>query len=244
MDVKKWCIVNEQDDTAAESTKLSWKVYREEPNSKQIIAYDLFEREHWNRVVRQLKAQCDSKEEFAEKLRTKLMSQYWCRSEYEIVLTSWPPYIETAEIDELKYEAMEHKHRWGNEPYRVIPPLIVSEKIDIFSQLELNWAQFIDYVWANTPKALSYWVMLDISGDLVFYYDEPKCISRLLYFDNEVAAKQFAAQLEISTGEPIQVSQISESELDAEQLQDLFNATDYEVYCNGDDIDMRKIGEK
>lgn len=225
-----------------EPTKLSWKVYREEPNSKQIIVYDLFEREHWNRVVRQLKAQCDNKEEFAEELRTKLMSQYWCRSEYEIVLTSWPPYIETAELDELKYEVVEHKHHWGCEPCRVIPPLIVSEKIDIFSQLELNWAQFIDYVWTNAPAPISYWVMLDISGDVVYYYDISRNITRLLYFDNEVAAKEFATQLEIANNEPIQVTQMCETEIDRNDLSYLFNATNYEVYHNGDDIDMREKG--
>ena len=92
---------------------------------------------------------CNSKEEFAAELRKKLMYQYWSRSEYEVVVTSWPPYIKVENIEEMKSEVEKHNSEYNWKQVRISPTLTVAKKIDVFEQLNMNWEQFINYVWEN-----------------------------------------------------------------------------------------------
>ena len=119
---------------------LSWNVLYEDFNKKEIVYYDIFKGGYFEGIARDLKEQVSSKELFAEEFRIKLMSMFWARSEYEVVVTSWPPYIDKEELDRLNQEDIK---------YRTDVNLTVGRKIDIFEQLKMNWQQFIDYVWNN-----------------------------------------------------------------------------------------------
>lgn len=59
-----------------------------------------------------------SKEEFQDKLRSSLMYYFWGRSEYEIVIYPWCG---------------------GGEKE--------SKKIDVYTQIMMNWDKFVEYVW-------------------------------------------------------------------------------------------------
>ena len=76
------------------------------------------------------------------------MSEYWSRCEYETVITSWPPHVDGKEIDRLNKERTEHIEKWGNF-YCTDVRLSVGEKIDVYSQVKLNWQHFINYLWNN-----------------------------------------------------------------------------------------------
>lgn len=128
---------------------LSWNVLFEDFNRKEIVLYDIFKGGHFENVAKELKKKSGSKEEFVEEFRIKLMSRFWSRSEYEVIVTSWPPYIEKEELARLNVEQEEHFKKYGAYPYRHNVNLVVGEKIDIFKQLEMNWNQFIEYVWNN-----------------------------------------------------------------------------------------------
>ena len=128
---------------------LSYKVFYENFNKKEIVNYDIFKSGHWEKVACELKEVFPNRKEWEKHFRTRLMSQYWSRSEYEFIATSWPPYITTDKVDEMKREIKEHTEKWGNPPYRINPPLIVARKIDIFEQIDMNWKVFADYVWRN-----------------------------------------------------------------------------------------------
>ena len=119
---------------------LSWKVYWEDFNRKEIVVYDIFNGNYFECVAKDIKERVSSKEIFAEEFRIKLMHRFWSRSEYEVVITSWPPYIDKYELDRLNQE---------DPKYKTDVRLTVGKKIDILDQLELNWNQFIDYVWSN-----------------------------------------------------------------------------------------------
>ena len=41
-------------------------------------------------------------EVLAEQLKSELMYYFWSKSECEIILTSWPPYLTSAQVEELK----------------------------------------------------------------------------------------------------------------------------------------------
>ena len=119
---------------------LSWNVLLEDFNKREVVIY-------FEAVASEIKSKTANKEEFAEEFRVKLMSRFWSRSEYEVIVTSWPPYVEKAEVARLNVEQEEHFYKYG--AYRQNVNLTVSRKIDIFEQLKLNWQQFIDYVWNN-----------------------------------------------------------------------------------------------
>lgn len=119
---------------------LSWNVLFEDFNKKEIIYYDIFKGGHYEEIAKRLKKLTNSKEEFTEEFKHQLRYQFWGRSEYEVVVTSWPPYIEKEELDRINQEAVK---------YRTNVNLTVGRKIDIYEQLKMNWQQFIDYVWNN-----------------------------------------------------------------------------------------------
>lgn len=128
---------------------LSWKVIWDDINKHEIGTYDLFKSGYWERVARELKQTFPNRKEWENRFRTKLMSQYWCRSEYEVIVASWPPSIEIAELERLNSEVRRYEENYEHKPYRVTPHIEKAEKIDIYSQLEMNWDIFIDYVWRN-----------------------------------------------------------------------------------------------
>ena len=129
---------------------LSWNVFYEDFNKKEIATYNIFKNGHFEQIAKELKQNASSKEEFAKNFRVKLQSRFWCRSEYEVIITSWPPYIEKKELTRLNVEQETCFRQNGTYNYRQNVDLTVAKKIDIFSQLELNWDQFIDYVWSNS----------------------------------------------------------------------------------------------
>lgn len=128
---------------------LSWNVFRENINTKQIEIYDIFEGGYFEKVAKEIKNIANNKIDFADEFRTSLMSQFWCRSEYEVVITSWPPRINADEFNKINYEQAEYYNRYKVYPYSYVVNPTVAEKIDIFNQIELNWEHFIDYVWGN-----------------------------------------------------------------------------------------------
>ena len=128
---------------------LSYKVFRENLNSRKIEEYDIFKGGHWEEVARKLKQECIDRAEWEKCFRVKLMSMYWCRSEYEIILTSWPPYITAEEVDRLQEELKDREKTWGSRAVKVNVNLSTEEKIDIFRQIDMNWRVFANYVWEN-----------------------------------------------------------------------------------------------
>lgn len=128
---------------------LTWKVFIEDINSRKIKKYDIFASGNWEEIARDLKESTKDKQEFEIEFKNKLMHQYWSRCEYEVIITSWPPYITSKEIERLNGEIDKIIKSGGRTPIRMSPRLEVSQKIDVFEQLMLNWNIFIDYVYSN-----------------------------------------------------------------------------------------------
>lgn len=128
---------------------LSWKVILEEFNTRKIYFHDIFESGYWEEKARELKETFSNRKAWENHFRIQLMSRYWARSEYEVVVTSWPPYINVEDIEKLQEEVNEREKTWGTKPYKIYVTPTVAEKIDVFQQLEANWHVFADYVWSN-----------------------------------------------------------------------------------------------
>lgn len=102
---------------------MEWFVYREDFNARQIEKFNIFDHCSFNKEVKELKEKEFSKDEFSEELRHIVMYYFWSKCEYEVIITSWPPYVKDNEIQ-------------------------IGEKIDVYDQIRMNWERFVDYVFA------------------------------------------------------------------------------------------------
>lgn len=134
---------------------LEWNVFIENPNSRKIEKYNIFSHFHFYNEILKLKKEVKKflkenpdprqilkyKEgEFSERLSREAHYYFWAKCEWEIILTSWPPYVSSEEVDRLQKE----KSR-----YNTNVNLPISKKIDVYTQLEINWGVFVDYVWGH-----------------------------------------------------------------------------------------------
>ena len=131
--------------------KLEWNVFYHDINKQKITTLNIFN--HWKfaeDVQKSLKKLKD-KDEFAEHLRRDLMYYFWSKYEYEVVITSFPPYITMDELSRLNDERWSHKDRYGTDYVRQNVNLDTGIKIDIYEQVMNNWDIFLDYVWSAKP---------------------------------------------------------------------------------------------
>lgn len=132
-----------------DKSKLVWNVFNEE--NGEIVPINIFEY-NWvflkDGLLEAKKKYKNNFEAFADHIRRWLSHEYWSRSEYETIITSWPPYIESDELDRLNKEKEIRLEKYGNF-YREAVVLNVSHKIDIYTQIMMNWDRFIDYIWNN-----------------------------------------------------------------------------------------------
>ena len=128
---------------------MTWNVFRENINGKEIVEYNNFNHGGFDDEVDELLKKDVSKDEFDEKLRMILFYYFGSKAEYEVVITSWVPYISKKELDRLNTKYERHNRQWGYYPYALSIEPDVGRKVDIYSQVMMNWEQFVEYVWSN-----------------------------------------------------------------------------------------------
>jgi len=133
-----------------EKEKLEWFVYVEENfSSGKIEHYNIFEHSSFmDDLVKIKKKYKDDFDKFEEEVKHSLMYYFWSKCEWEIVLTSWPPYVEADEVDRL-VEEKQKRISEGHHFYRENVRLSTETKIDVYDQIRLNWKKFINYLWTN-----------------------------------------------------------------------------------------------
>ena len=96
---------------------LCWKVYTEDFNNKCIKEWNIFNHLGFKEDCINY-SETDDKEEFAEDVKKSLMYYFWCKSEYEIVISCW---IRCNNFNDMK--------------------------VDIYGQVMMNYDRFVDYLW-------------------------------------------------------------------------------------------------
>ena len=127
--------------------RLIWNVFVEDFNHNRIYVHNVFD--HFGFICDLISINNVCKEDkklFEEKVEKSLLYYYWGKSEWEVVVTDWPPHVNSEEIDRLVEVRKEYKEKWGGF-YRTDVHLIAGEKIDVYSQVRMNWNMFIDYLW-------------------------------------------------------------------------------------------------
>ena len=126
------------------SAPLRWNVIIEDWNSGFQV-YNVFDHgSFWNDLVA-LKRKHLPFNKFEEGLHRLVSYYYGSKAEWEIVVTSWPPYVESEEIDRLVAEREDRIKRWG-KCVREDVRLSDGEKVDVMEQLKINWTLFVDYI--------------------------------------------------------------------------------------------------
>ena len=127
--------------------ELEWNVFYHDVNKQKISTFNIFKHDgFYNDVQKSLKKFKD-KDEFAEELRHDLAYYFWSKCEYEIVVTTFSPYITMDELDRLNHERWLHKDKYGTDFMRIGVNLDTGDKIDVYNQVMNNWDIFLDYVW-------------------------------------------------------------------------------------------------
>lgn len=104
---------------------LEWKVFNYNVNQHLIHTVNIFKYSHiFELSVAQYQKNRDV-QEFEHNIKANLQYMFWCRSEYEIVLT---PLFNHKESEELK--------------------------IDIYEQIMINWDKFFNYLLNEVNKQL------------------------------------------------------------------------------------------
>jgi hypothetical protein len=134
----------------ARNNNLYYYVYVESINQRKIVKYNVLNDGIVAEIKDRVKKQhISDKKKFEESVQQILMYHYWSKSEYEIILTSWPPRITIEEYHKLERELAARMEEMDREPYSMCASLSVAEKIDVYDQVMLNWNIFIDYLWEN-----------------------------------------------------------------------------------------------
>lgn len=131
---------------------MKWNVLYHNVNSQKIEEYNIFKHSSFVKDVKKLSNQDLTKEDYAEKLRHIVRYYFWSKCEMETVITSWPPYIDGAELDRLSTGYEDYNQKYGHYPYKIDIRLDVGRKIDIYQQVMLNFDVFCDYVWKHKEE--------------------------------------------------------------------------------------------
>lgn len=131
-----------------ETKKLVWNIFVEENN--KILVRNLFEY-CWPFLqdLLQIKKKYGGDfTKFADNVRRRLQHEYWSRCQHEVIITSWPPYIDEKELTKLN-KSKEESISKGFNFYRESLDLTCEYKMDVYTQIMLNWDRFIEYLFKN-----------------------------------------------------------------------------------------------
>lgn len=99
---------------------LEWNVIKYDINNKKLVKFNIFNHYGFYEDVKKLLKQYKNKNEFAEELKKDLMYYFWCKAEYEILISGL----------------------FSKDPNE-------TEKIDIYDQITLNYDRFVNYILDN-----------------------------------------------------------------------------------------------
>ena len=130
--------------------RLEWYVFNHDHNSHQIVPVNVFHHSLYfmEGLIEAKKKYGKDFKQFSTRVRDILRYSYWSKCEYETVITSLLPYIDKKEFLRIK-EEYDKRISEGKEFYREDVHLTVGYKIDVYTQVMMNWDKFIEYVWNN-----------------------------------------------------------------------------------------------
>lgn len=103
---------------------MEWNVYIYNINKKRIEPFNIFNHYGFIGNVQKAVSKYKNKYDFESQLRSELFYHYWSKSEWEVIIAPWCG---------------------GDRENDAI-------KVDVYSQVILNWDLFVDYVWEHRKE--------------------------------------------------------------------------------------------
>lgn len=127
--------------------KLKWNVFYHNINNNKIEVINIFNHWKFSEDVEKSLKKIKDKNEFAEALKKDLLYYFWRKSEYEVIISSFPTYITIEELDRLNKDRDSCREKYDRDPKVISANLKIESKIDIYTQVMNNFDIFLDYVW-------------------------------------------------------------------------------------------------
>jgi len=99
---------------------LHWKVFGHDFNKNEIVDYDVFSHAGFVDDLKKADRKAKTDEEFLKEVDLSLRHYFWAKAEHEVLV----------------------KGLFDNENKS-------QTKIDVYSQIKMNWDRFVDYLLAN-----------------------------------------------------------------------------------------------
>lgn len=130
--------------------KLEWNVFRY--NRKDIEIFNVFDHSSFYKEVVDITKKCyQSKEDFEDEIIAALRYYYWCKCEYEIIITTFPTYVSEEGFKKMEADRDKYIQEYGHCKF-VQPYLDTERKIDIYIQVMINIEHFINYLWSHKEE--------------------------------------------------------------------------------------------
>lgn len=129
--------------------ELQWNVYVHNFNSNQIKIFNIFNHGRFLKDVKDSLKSSKDKNEFMDKLRSSLFYYYCGKAEWEIIVTSLTSHIKTEELDRLIEKREYFREKYRRDPNTLSINLDLEKKLDVCSQVMINWDLFVEYVWST-----------------------------------------------------------------------------------------------
>ena len=137
----------------------SWTACIFDINSDKLVSHDVLK--YREKLVKDLKKKCTTKEEFVDKLFRDFMWQYWSRCEYEMIL-----YIENSRVfiqpfisknpEENRVDVTDFP---GFDWLAFAEQMLINKaskegkvKIDVYDQLRFRFFELADFCWEYKHK--------------------------------------------------------------------------------------------
>ena len=136
---------------------MEWYVTYQDFNSQKFKRVNILK--YYEDFIKKLKKKVNSYEEFSKELRSEMMSRFWSRCEYEVVLKkendrlymlSWPPTEGEVGVDITDDRWFD----WNGFFDKVIENRVSKTecKIDVYDQLRYRWDDFVEYCFLYRHK--------------------------------------------------------------------------------------------
>jgi hypothetical protein len=130
---------------------LTWLVLNYDINYNAIVQYDVLS--YRTHIIKKLKRIAIDKCDFSKRLNTMMMSQYWSRAEYELILERkenrlyLKPWCGCSDPDAVAIDVTDQEFWIAFSQSKYVSWHNDAAKIDIYDQISFKWDEFIDYCW-------------------------------------------------------------------------------------------------
>jgi len=131
---------------------MKWNVILQDSKTGKFKSYNIFEYPDFRISMENLFKRQYPQERFLSELDQEVHYFFLAKIEWEIFITTWPPHINAEEISRIISEYHVNRPSEQALPERIAVNVSKWYKIDVYSQLRVNWECFADYMWSENQK--------------------------------------------------------------------------------------------